>query len=57
VILVNKFTSGLIAGGLIGAAGLAMVMGDKRQRRQMMRGGRKMMKKAGHMMENMTDMF
>ena len=53
----SKFTSGLIAGGIIGAAGLAVAMSDKRNRRQIMREGRKAIRKAGHMVENVTDMF
>jgi len=57
VVFMNKFTSGLIAGGIIGAAGFAVAMSDKRSRRHVMREGRKAMKKAGHMVENVTDMF
>ena len=57
VFFMNKFTSGLIAGGILGAAGLAVAMSDKRNRRYMMREGRKAIRKAGHMVENVTDMF
>ncbi|MCL2564920.1 MAG: YtxH domain-containing protein [Defluviitaleaceae bacterium] len=53
----TKFTTGLIAGGLLGAAGIAVAMSDKRQRRHMLKGGRKAIKRAGHLVENVTDMF
>jgi len=52
-----KFTTGLIAGGILGAAGIAVAMSDKRQRRHMIKGGKKAIKRAGHLMDNVTDMF
>ena len=53
----TKFTTGLIAGGLLGAAGIAVAMSDKRQRKHMLKGGKKAIKRAGHLVENVTDMF
>ena len=53
----NKFTSGLIAGGIIGAAGIAIVMSDRKQRKYVIKGGKKAIKRAGHLVENVTDMF
>jgi len=53
----NKFATGLIAGGILGAAGIAVAMSDKRQRRHVIRGGKKAFKRAGHLVENVTDMF
>lgn len=49
----NKFTTGLIAGGLIGAVGLTYALTDKRSRRRMARDGKKMMHKANHLMDKM----
>jgi len=42
----GKFASGLIAGGALGAIGLALAMSDKRTRKRMMRDGRKAINKA-----------
>ena len=52
-----KFAAGLIAGGLLGAAGIAVAMSDRRQRRYVIKGGKKAIKRAGHLVENVTDMF
>ena len=53
----KKFTSGLIAGGILGAAGAAIAMSDRRQRKHVIKGGKKAFKRAGHLVENVTDMF
>ena len=39
------FTRGLIAGGAIGAIGLAYAMSDKRTRRRLLKDGRKAIKR------------
>lgn len=52
-----KFSTGLIAGSILGAAGIAVAMSDRRQRRHVIKGGKKAIKRAGHLMENVTDMF
>ena len=39
----GKFTSGLIAGGAIGAIGLAVALSDKRTRKRMLRDGKRVM--------------
>jgi hypothetical protein len=44
----GKFTSGLIAGGALGAIGLAIAMSDKRTRKRMLKDGRKAMNKANN---------
>ena len=46
----NKLTTGMIAGGIIGMLGSAYALSDKRTRR-------KMMKKASQMMEKIEDMM
>ena len=53
----NKFATGLIAGGILGAASIAVAMSDKRQRKHVIKGGKKAFKRAGHLMDNVTDMF
>lgn len=53
----SRFTTGLIAGGIVGAVGLSYAMSDKRTRKRMMRDGRKVMNKANNMIDNVTDMF
>lgn len=53
----RRFTSGLIAGSVIGAIGLSYAMSDKRTRRRIARDGRKVMNKANDMIDNVTDMF
>ena len=53
----NKFATGLIAGGILGAAGAAVALADRRQKRYVIKGGKKALKRAGHLMENVTDIF
>lgn len=47
----TKFTTGLIAGSVIGAIGLTCALSDRKTRRKIMRNGKHMMHKA----ENMID--
>ena len=42
----GKFASGLIAGGALGAIGLALALSDKRTRKRMLRDGKKAIGKA-----------
>ena len=42
----GRFARGLIAGGAIGAIGLAYAMSDKRTRRRFLKDGRKAMNRA-----------
>ncbi len=53
----NKFTSGLIAGSLLGAAGLSYALSDKRMRKKMSRDSKKVINKANGLIENISDMF
>ncbi len=46
----NKSTMGLIAGGLIGAAGAAIIMGDKRSRKRIVRDTKRIARRASDMM-------
>jgi len=56
-VFVLKFSTGLIAGSIIGAASIAVALSDKRQRRHVIKGGKKAFRRAGHLVENVTDMF
>jgi len=53
----KKFATGLIAGGIIGAVGVAAAMSDRRQRKYIVKSGKKAFKKAENLVENVTDMF
>lgn len=48
-----KFTTGLIAGGLIGAAGLTLAMSDRKARKKISKEGKQMMRKANSLMNKM----
>ncbi|MCL2397669.1 MAG: YtxH domain-containing protein [Defluviitaleaceae bacterium] len=49
----GRFASGLIAGGALGAIGLAIAMSDKRTRKRMLKDGRKAMHKANNFIHHM----
>ena len=53
----RKFTSGLLAGSIIGAIGLTYAMSDRRTRKRMVKDGRKAMHKANGLIDNITDIF
>lgn len=47
----NKFATGLIAGGVIGAIGLTCALSDRKTRRKITKSGRHMMNKATDIMD------
>ena len=53
----SKFATGLVAGGIIGAAGVALVMSDNRTRRRMTREGKRALRKANSIFGNVHDFF
>lgn len=53
----NRFTTGLIAGSVLGAAGMVMMANDKKGRRRMMRDGRKFVSKASNVVEDIAQMM
>ena len=53
----HKFTTGLVAGGLIGAAGVAWAMSDNKTRRRITKGGRQAFRKANSMFDNVHGFF
>jgi gas vesicle protein len=50
--LMNKFATGLLAGGVLGAAALTWALSDGRTRRRMMRDGKRVMKKCSDIVED-----
>ncbi|MDR1000290.1 MAG: hypothetical protein LBL96_05765 [Clostridiales bacterium] len=53
----HKFTSGLLAGTIIGAAGIALFLSDDRTRRHMAHNGRRALRKCNHFIDNVHDIF
>ena len=53
----HKFTTGLLAGGIIGAASVAWAMSDNKTRKRMARDSRRAMRRANAMFSNVHDMF
>lgn len=47
----NRFRTGLIAGGLLGILGLSMALGDRKTRRMVVRDGRMMRRGAGKILD------
>lgn len=53
----NKLmTTSIIAGSMLGAAGMVMMSQDKRTQKKMMRNGKKFVTKASDVIEDMTNM-
>jgi len=50
----HKFTAGLLAGGVLGALGLTIAMSDTRTRKRIMREGRRVMHRAGDVIDDVT---
>lgn len=50
----SKFTTGLLAGGMMAAVGVSYVMNDKKARRKMVRTSKKVANKAGHMLDDVS---
>ncbi len=53
----KKFTSGLIAGGIIGVIGLGYAISDRNTRKRLKRDTRKAAHRANNMLDNISDMF
>jgi|GEM_PF-910654 len=53
----QRFASGIVAGGLMAAAGMCWLMSDNKTRRRMMRANRKAMRKTEDLLNNVSDMF
>lgn len=53
----NKIlATSLIAGGILGVTGIAMLTQDKKTQRSIMQGGKKLMNKASDAMDDITNM-
>jgi len=53
----SRFTTGLLAGGLIGAASVAWALSDNKTRRRVAREGRRAVRRANAMIGNVHDLF
>ena len=53
----NKFVSGLMAGSVIGIAGLTYAMSDRRTRKRLTRDSRRVIDKATDVVDSITDRF
>jgi len=53
----NRFTSGLIGGLAVGLIIGATAMTDERDRRKMMRDGKRTLRKAGHFVDDIKSKF
>jgi len=53
----GKFSTGFIAGSVIGAIGLGYIIRDKRARKRLAKDTRKLAKQCVNAVENVTDMF
>jgi len=53
----DRFTTGLIAGGIIGAVGLTIAMSDRRTRKRIVREGKRVANRAGDMLDDVTRKF
>ena len=51
----GKFTTGMLIGGIMTAAGVGYLMTDRRTSRQMVQKGKKMVHKAEHTIDDMMD--
>ena len=53
----HKFTTGLLAGGLIGAVSVAWALSDNKTRRRVARDGKRAVRKANAMIGSVHDFF
>jgi len=53
----GRFAAGFVAGGLLSAVGLTVVVSDRRTRKRIMREGRRMAHRAGDMLDGVTKRF
>jgi hypothetical protein len=56
-VFMGKFTTGLIAGGIVGAIGLGYALQDRRFRKKVVKDGRKFANKCVDAYESVADMF
>ena len=53
----NHFTTGIIAGSILAAIGVSMIMSDNKTRRRMKRGHRRAMRKTEDFLNGVSDIF
>ena len=52
-----NFTAGLIAGSIVAAIGVGMLMSDNKTRKKVVKGSRKAMRKTENIISDVSDMF
>jgi len=55
--LMNHFASGVVAGGVIAAIGVSMILSDNKTRRRMKRGHRRAMRKTEDFINSVSDIL
>jgi len=53
----NRFTSGVLAGGVLAAVGVSWLMSDNKTRRRMIKGHRRAMRKTEDLLNGVSDIF
>ena len=53
----NRFASGILAGSIIGAISMGLLMSDNKTRRRMVRGHRRAMRKTEDLLNGVSDIF
>ena len=53
----NRFATGVLAGSILGAIGMNMLMSDGKTRRRMIRGQRSAMRKTEDLLNGVSDIF
>ncbi len=53
----SRFSTGMIAGGIITAVGISLLASDAKSRRRVVKDSKRAMRKAGDFIGGVTDMF
>ena len=53
----NRFATGVLAGGVLGAIGMSWLMSDNKTRRRMIRGQRRALRKTEDLINGVSDIF
>lgn len=57
VFSMNKFSTGLMVGGILGVAGLTAMLSDKKNRRKLENSGSKLLNKTSDIITDVTNSF
>ena len=53
----NRFATGILTGGVLGAIGMSWLMADNKTRRRMVKGHRRAMRKTEDLLNGVSDIF